>query len=43
VGVVKIHADNTKVLKLTNFKNFIEVENGLKNTIDWCKSYNFIN
>jgi len=38
--VVKTHGDNTRVLKLTNFKNFTDVEIGLKNTIEWYKSYN---
>lgn len=40
--VVKTHGDNTKILKLTNFKNFTDAETGLKNTIEWYKSYNSI-
>ncbi len=39
VDVLKTHGDNTKILKIIKKRNFVKLEDGLKNTFDWFKRY----
>ncbi len=38
--VFKTHGDNTKIVKLLNFKRFTNFRVGLKNTFHWYKEFN---
>jgi UDP-glucuronate 4-epimerase len=35
--VYKTHGSNTKISKITKFKNYTKIETGLKNVIEWAK------
>jgi len=35
--ILKTHGNNNLVIKLTNFKNFTEIEKAIKNTLEWFR------
>ncbi len=37
--IIKTHGDNTKILKITNYKSFKSFEFGLEKTINWYRKY----
>ena len=39
IEVLKTHGSNSKVKKITKFKNFTSLEKGLTNLIIWAKKY----
>lgn len=39
IEVLKTHGSNSKVKKITKFKKFTNIENGLNNLIFWAKKY----
>ena len=41
--IIKTHGDNKKIKKITDFRKFTNIDDGIKNLIDWFLLYNKIN
>ena len=39
--IIKTHGDNKKIIKITGFKKFKNIEYGLSRTINWYKNNRF--
>ena len=37
--IYKTHGNNKKIIKITKFNNFTNLEKGLVNTLDWYKKF----
>ena len=37
--MIKTYGDNSRIKKLIKFKNFISIEKGIKNTVNWYKKF----